>query len=153
MQLSTLFISGPPWTVVRSVINLASSESLFAKRTHPSQVRSRTKAMRICLLEASRVSPRAYVWNKGRLGWGCRTTPIKIKTINATTGLTGIQAAGAFEIAILGRSTLCIDSRDISTIWHPKRVMKITESSNWSKPFRQCRDVHLQQNWPLSTPA
>ena len=82
--------------------------------------------MRICLLEASRVIPRGvHVLNKGRLRWGCRTTPIKVKTITTATGLTGI--AHAFRSTIPGRGALCTDSQDISTVWHPKHVMK-TES-------------------------
>ncbi len=80
----------------------------------------------MCLLEASLVTPRADERNNGRLRWGCRTTPIKVKTITAATGLTGI--ADAFGSAILGWSALCTDSRGISTIWHPERVMKTTES-------------------------
>src|SRR6266702_1616399 len=85
------------------------------------------KAKPICLLEASRVRPPGvHAWHKGRLRWGCRTTPIKVKTITAATGLTSI--ADAFRTAIVGRSARRTDSQDISTIYNPKGMMKTTES-------------------------
>jgi len=94
---------------------------------HRSASEQQLKAKRICLLQASHERPPGvYAWHKGRLGLGWCAIPIKVKTITATTGLAGI--ADAFGTAILGRSALCTDSRDISTIWHPKRVMKTTES-------------------------
>ena len=111
---------------------------------------SERKSKRIYLPVASLESPPAHVWNKGRLRWGWRTIPIKVKTITAATGLTGI--ADTFRSAILGRSARCTDCQDISTIWDPKKQPRVTKLEDVCRQLEP-RDVHLQQSWPFSTPA
>src|SRR6266702_2052617 len=110
MQLSTLFSSGPPLTNVCTARVLASFEYVCETHIFVTGQLPNNKAKRMCLPEAPLVTPPAHCWNNGRLRWGWRTTPIKVKTITAATHLTMIANAS------------------VSTIWHPKRVMKTTES-------------------------
>ena len=129
MQLSALLLDPARGSDSRGRV-LASFESLFAKRTHPSQVRiSERKAMRGYSQEASHEEPilRVLRNSRKRLEWS--TIRINVHeigiTIAAATEL--IRIAGASGIAVRGRIVRRTDSHDISTIWHPKHVVKITK--------------------------
>ena len=112
--LSKLYL--PPMTDSGTVSILAVSLSLFTERAHPSKVPlpNKKKAQAICLLEASRKTPRAHVLRNGSGMLLLITTPVNGKSITAATYLTRI--ARAFDIVMRGRNGLCASNRDVSTI-------------------------------------
>ena len=104
MQTSASFEYGPPSRIAGVDRVLALFASLFAKRRHPSQVRtSEQKNVNcVCLLVASHEEPIARVLNHDRRRLGCVTVPIKVKSMRAATVLCLI--AGACGRAIRDRS-------------------------------------------------